>query len=56
MHENRETSLVSQVNQTRIGPGSEKRNPDMNTSEESNTGVVPMKQPNKSHAKHGLRR
>jgi hypothetical protein len=48
MHENRETSLVSEVNRARIGPGSDKRNPDMNANEESNTGVVPMKLPNKN--------
>ena len=32
-----------------IGPGSHKRNPDMNVNGESNMGEVPMKPPNRSH-------
>ena len=48
-HENRETSLVSEVNQTTTGPGSQKRNPGRKANEESNMGVVPMKPPNRSH-------
>ena len=39
-HENRETSLVSEVNQTTTGPGSQKRNPGRKANEESNMGVV----------------
>ena len=35
------------ADQARIGPGSQKHNPDMYTGEESNTGIVPTKLPNK---------
>ena len=35
------------VNQTRNGPGSQKRNPGTNVNEESNMGIVPAKPPNK---------
>jgi hypothetical protein len=41
--------VVSKVNQTTTGPGSQKRNPGRNTIEESNMGIVPGKPPNKSH-------
>ncbi len=39
---------ASAVNQTGIGPGSEKRNPNMYAGEESNMGIVPAKPPNKN--------
>jgi hypothetical protein len=46
--ENRETCLVSLVARLGIGPGSQKRNPDMNAREESSDCIVPTKRPNKA--------
>jgi len=49
--ENRETSPVSggkRQTSNRNGRGSQKHNPCMKAGEESNTGVVPAKQPNKA--------
>ena len=52
--ENRETSLASGGQPAhRIGTGSQKHNPGMNVSEESNRGVVPAKQPNKTRRRAG---
>ena len=45
--ENRETSPASGATGHRIGPESQKRNPGVNASEESNIGIVPAKPPNK---------
>src|SRR5579872_2882127 len=47
--ENRETSLVSGgLPGNRTGLGSQKRNPGRHASEESNTGILPAKPPNKA--------
>jgi hypothetical protein len=47
MHENRETSVVPDVETGRSGKAIGRR-PDMHAAEESDSGVVPMNQPNKS--------
>ena len=47
MHENRETSAVPDVTAGRSGKA-HGRTPDMHAVEESDSGVVPMNQPNKS--------
>ena len=47
MHENRETSVVPEAVTGRSGKA-EGRTPDMHAAEESDSGVVPMNQPNKS--------
>src|SRR5690349_23695359 len=47
MHENRETSAVPDVVTGRSGKAYG-RTPDMHAAEESDFGVVPMNQPNKS--------
>ena len=45
--ENRETSPVS-IETWWIGPGSQKHNPVVNVGEESNSGIVPAKLPNRA--------
>jgi RNA-directed DNA polymerase len=48
MHENRETSAVPESSGSQAGPGRRKgRTPVMDAAEESDSGVVPMNQPNK---------
>jgi RNA-directed DNA polymerase len=47
MHENRETSVVPNAAIGRSGKA-DGRTPDMHAAEESDSGVVPMNQPNKS--------
>ena len=47
MHENRETSVVPDIVTGRSGKA-DGRTPDMHAAEESDSGVVPMNQPNKS--------
>src|SRR5712672_2511224 len=49
--ENRETWLASGGWKRRIGPGSQKRNPDMHASQESSRCIVPAKRPNKAEMK-----
>jgi hypothetical protein len=46
MHENRETSVAPEKSSGRSGKAID-RTPDMHAAEESDSGVVPMNQPNK---------
>jgi len=46
--EPRDLAGIRGLSRRRIGPGSQKRNPDKHAGEESNTGIVPAKLPNKA--------